>query len=179
MTDEQAMAALKEGDMAYASTLFDRYHRKVYSYAYRMMEDGPAAEDITQLAFMRMIQYKHSYQHSGKFQSWIYRITHNLVIDHIKEKKKMKVTYTDTADTNLADGDLTYQVSVLEQEEKVRMALDKLTPDDRSLLVMTKYDKMKYEEVASILDTTAANVKVKVHRAIARLRAIYFQTEVL
>jgi RNA polymerase sigma factor (sigma-70 family) len=52
-----------------------------------------------------------------------------------------------------------------------------LSDEQRELLVLTRFQHMKYEEVAVIMDTTVANVKVKVHRAIAKLREHYFQLE--
>jgi RNA polymerase sigma-70 factor (ECF subfamily) len=53
----------------------------------------------------------------------------------------------------------------------------KLSEEQRELLVLTRFQHMKYEEVAVIMDTTVANIKVKVHRAILKLREYYFELE--
>jgi RNA polymerase sigma-70 factor (ECF subfamily) len=55
--------------------------------------------------------------------------------------------------------------------------MQKLTEEQRELLVLTRFQQMKYEEVAAIMDTTVANIKVKVHRAILKLREYYFEME--
>jgi RNA polymerase sigma-70 factor (ECF subfamily) len=65
-----------------------------------------------------------------------------------------------------------------EQREKLlQRSLALLDTDQRELLVLTRFQQMKYEEVAVIMETTVANIKVKVHRAIAKLREHYFQLE--
>jgi RNA polymerase sigma-70 factor (ECF subfamily) len=64
-----------------------------------------------------------------------------------------------------------------EKEELLNRSMALLSEDQRELLVLTRYQYMKYEEVAQMMDTTVANIKVKVHRAIAKLREHYFQLE--
>ena len=67
-----------------------------------------------------------------------------------------------------------------EQEEREKLlekSLALLSDEQRELLVLTRFQRMKYEEVAMLMDTTVANIKVKVHRAIQKLREHYFQLE--
>jgi RNA polymerase sigma factor (sigma-70 family) len=67
-----------------------------------------------------------------------------------------------------------------EQDEKERIlhqSMAKLSEEQRELLVLTRFQQLKYEEVAAIMDTTVANIKVKVHRAILKLREFYFEME--
>ena len=53
----------------------------------------------------------------------------------------------------------------------------RLTHDQREILILTRFQQMKYEAVAELMDTTVANIKVKVHRALVRLREHYFELE--
>ena len=64
-----------------------------------------------------------------------------------------------------------------EQEKLLQRSMQMLNEEQRELLVLTRFQHMKYEEVAVIMNTTVANVKVKVHRAIGKLREHYFQLE--
>ncbi|MFY8035983.1 MAG: RNA polymerase sigma factor, partial [Cyclobacteriaceae bacterium] len=64
-----------------------------------------------------------------------------------------------------------------EREALLHRSMAKLNEEDRELLVLTRFQHLKYEQVASILDTTVANIKVKVHRAIGKLREHYFELE--
>jgi DNA-binding NarL/FixJ family response regulator len=56
-------------------------------------------------------------------------------------------------------------------------ALERLPPDDRELLVMSRFEELKYEEIAEATGLSLANVKVRIHRAIKKLREVYFQLE--
>jgi RNA polymerase sigma-70 factor (ECF subfamily) len=64
-----------------------------------------------------------------------------------------------------------------EKEKLLQRSMAMLSEEQRELLVLTRFQQMKYEEVAQIMDTTVANIKVKVHRAIAKLREHYFELE--
>jgi RNA polymerase sigma-70 factor (ECF subfamily) len=64
-----------------------------------------------------------------------------------------------------------------EQEKLLARAMAKLSEEQREVLVLTRFQHMKYEDVAVIMETTVANIKVKVHRAIAKLREHYFELE--
>ena len=63
------------------------------------------------------------------------------------------------------------------QEKLLERSMAMLNEEQRELLVLTRFQHMKYEDVAVIMDTTVANIKVKVHRAIAKLREHYFELE--
>ena len=64
-----------------------------------------------------------------------------------------------------------------EREKLLHQSLAKLGDEQREILILTRFQQMKYEEVALIMDTSVANIKVKVHRAIAKLREHYFELE--
>lgn len=64
-----------------------------------------------------------------------------------------------------------------EQERLLIRSLAMLNDDQRELLVLTRFQHLKYEEAAALLNTTVANIKVKVHRAIGKLRENYFELE--
>ena len=64
-----------------------------------------------------------------------------------------------------------------EREQLLHRSLARLSDEQRELLVLTRFQHLKYEEVAAIMDTTVANIKVKVHRAIGKLREHYFELE--
>ncbi len=177
MTDEQIMEAVKSGDLQQASLLFDRYHRRIFSFLVRMTMDRDMAEDLTQNVFLRMIRYRTSYRSGAKFQSWIYQVARNVFSDHYQASKRKKVGHMDIEKVGewIADSDDARQAD--EQEKLLHRSLQMLNDEQRELLILTRFQHMKYEEVAEMMDTTVANIKVKVHRAIGKLREHYFQLE--
>lgn len=177
MTDEQLMEAVKNGDLQQASVLYTRYHKRIYNFLVRMTFDKEHGADLTQNVFLRLLKYRNSYKPGNNFQSWLFQMARNAFADHYQNQKKKSGQFVDI--DRIGDGAVDAQDG-MEQEEKenlLRRSLAKLTDDQRELLVLTRFQQMKYEEVAVIMDTTVANIKVKVHRAIAKLREHYFELE--
>lgn len=171
------MGAVKNGDLQQASVLFERYHKRILNFLARMVMNRAIAEDLTQNVFLRMIRYRNSYQEGNRFQSWIYQVARNVFSDHYQANKNKKADFVDVekmSDTIMEPEEGNDQN---EREETLRRSMALLSEEQRELLVLTRFQQMKYEEVAAILDTTVANIKVKVHRAIARLREHYFELE--
>jgi RNA polymerase sigma-70 factor (ECF subfamily) len=177
MTDEQLMEAVKNGDLKQASVLFDRFHKRIFNFLARMTNDRELAEDITQNVFERMLKYRTSYKPELRFQSWIYQMARNSFSDYYQKQKQ---TAPVKMEVEKLDDQLPDVMEALEQEENEKRlikALAQLPDDYRELLVLTRFQHLKYEEVANYLEMTVANVKVKVHRAIGLLRQNYFQLE--
>ena len=174
MTDELIMEAVKNGDLQQASMIFERYHKRLFNFLARMTVDRSIAEDLTQNVFLRMLKYRNSYREGAKFQSWIFQMARNVFADHYRESKnKNPLVKMETLPDKIDELD-----QDMEQQERVlHLSLQRLPNDQRELLVLTRFQHMKYEEVAEMMDTTVANIKVKVHRAINKLREHYFELE--
>jgi len=176
MTDEMIMEAVKNGDLQQASTLFERYNKRIFNFLARLAMDRALAEDLTQNVFLRIIKYRGSYKEGARFQSWIYQVARNVFSDHYQAHKNK---YSDFVDVEkLKDNMPETEDEPWEEKEKLLHRSMAMLPDEqRELLVLTRFQHMKYEEVAQIMNTTVANIKVKVHRAVAKLREHYFELE--
>lgn len=176
MTDEALMEAVKNGKLEQAAVLFERYHVRLYNFLARLAMDKAVGEDLTQNVFLRMLKYKHTYKEGMRFQSWVYQLARNVFSDHYQSVKRSM--HAKTPVEQLADW-MPDAESGVEEEREVRLhqSLSRLTEEQRELLVLTRFQQLKYEEVAEILNTTVANIKVKVHRAMIKLKEYYFQLE--
>jgi RNA polymerase sigma factor (sigma-70 family) len=177
MTDEQLMEAVKHGDLQQASLLFDRYNKRLFNYLVRMTMDRDLAEDLTQNVFVRMIRYRTSYREGLKFQSWIYQVARNVFSDHYQANKNRKSTFMDIEKIGDQIPDSSDARKAEDQELLLKRSMALLNEEQRELLVLTRFQHLKYEQVAEMMDTTVANIKVKVHRAIGKLREHYFELE--
>ncbi|HRE65677.1 MAG TPA: RNA polymerase sigma factor [Cyclobacteriaceae bacterium] len=177
MSDEQIMEAVKNGNLQQASILFDRFHKRIFNFLVRMTGDREGAEDLTQNVFLRMLRYRQSYNPEMKFQSWIYQMARNAFADHYQKQKQLKPASMEVEKLHDSLPDLAEAMEQEETEKRLIRALAKLPDDYRELLVLTRFQHLKYEEVAGFLNMTVANVKVKVHRAIGQLRENYFELE--
>lgn len=175
MTDEMIMEAVKSGDLQQASLLFDRYNKRIYNFLARMTMDRSLAEDLTQNVFLRVIKYRLSFKEDSRFQSWIYQVARNVFADHYQRQKVKGSDFVDMEKVSDYLPDNEEDMLMEEREKILHQSMALLTEEHRALLVLTRFQKMKYEEVAVIMDTSVANIKVKIHRAIAKLREHYFE----
>src|SRR5687767_5098885 len=150
MTDEMIMEAVKNGDLQQASLLFDRYNKRIYNFLARMTIDRDLAEDLTQNVFLRIIKYRGSYREGMRFQSWIYQVARNIFSDHYQTQKNKFSDFieVDKISDYIPESDETRERE--EQEKLLTRSMAMLSDEQRELLVLTRFQHMKYEEVAVI-----------------------------
>ena len=170
MTDETAMNAVKQGELDQAAVLYERYKRPIFNFFLYLRHDRELSQDFTQQVFYRLLKYRNTFQEDGSFKTWIYRIARNIHHDHYQRNMLVMNEFLD-------DFDVADEVSDNQDDELVLVtkALKKLPDEYREVLVMSRYENMKYEQIADVLDISVALVKVRVHRAIKALREVYFQ----
>ena len=177
MTEEQLMASVKNGDLDKASLLFDEYHKKLFNFFVKTTFDRDLSNDLTQNVFFRMLRYRTSYKEGNKFKSWIYQIARNVSFDHFRKIKSKVSDFKELENLYVDVADQTHDLERSEAEKTLYLSMSKLSDEQREVLVLSKFEELKYDEIAMIMNTTIANVKVKVHRAINKLREYYFELE--
>jgi RNA polymerase sigma-70 factor, ECF subfamily len=85
-TDEALMLRYQSGEVGAFETLYSRHKGPVYRYFVRHIGDTGAAEELYQETWMRVIGARERYTHSARFTTWLYRIAHNLAVDHLRLK---------------------------------------------------------------------------------------------
>jgi RNA polymerase sigma-70 factor (ECF subfamily) len=173
------MLLVKDGHLSELTELFDRYHVSLYNFFLRLTFDKATSEDLTQNLFYRVIRYRQSYQPGqGTFRSWIYRMARNLYADFCKQKQKEpqpgRVRDTGEENEGAADHPRGYGE---EDYRRLDEALALLQPEQREILVLSRYQGLKYEEISKIKDISVAAIKVQVYRAIRQLRSLYFKQQ--
>lgn len=173
LSDEEIMLAVSNGNLDRMTTLFDRYHLRIYNFLYKMTRDRMVSEDLTQDVFAKVIRYRTSYN-NGNFASWIYTIARNIFSSYYQKQKRERSHIIE--DDTLDSGDVLVTDSNREELDHLQRALTKLKPTDRELIVMHRIQEIKYAQIAEITDSTETAVKVRVHRALKKLKDVYFQT---
>ena len=172
LTDEELMQIVSEGNLDAMTTIFDRYHVRLYNFYYQKIKDVAVCEDLTQNVFLKVIKYKHSYK-GGKFVSWIFKIARNLFYDHYQEQKKTQPL------EDIDDVSNELNEEAVEKQEEVNhlmKVLNNLSDKDKELIVMNRIDGIKYEQIAEIIGSNTTAVKTKIHRIVKKLRTNYFET---
>jgi len=176
-TDHQLMEQVRDGDVGRLSTLFERHHRKLFLFFYRLTGDRNASDDLVQDVFFRILKYRHTYQSGNEFPAWMYRIARNTWHDHL-EKRGNDESLDDEA-AHFGEAMASTQAGPVEslmkaeRLELLRRALNKLPEDRRELLVLSRYQGLKYEEIAGIVGCEVGTVKVRIFRAVRDLARLY------
>lgn len=176
-SDESLMESLSGGRLDCAAELFERYHGRLYNFFLRMTGDRPLSEDLTQSVFERLIRYRTSYVAGRSFRSWIYQIARNVRIDQLRKNHHLVSDYVDTETIGGGEAPVTRRLETREAEQRLHRALRLLPEEQREVLVLTRFQELKYREVAALLHCSEGAVKVRVHRAIKELRAVYQKME--
>jgi RNA polymerase sigma factor (sigma-70 family) len=173
------MLLVKEGHLSELTELFERYHVKLYNFFLQLTLDKATSEDLAQSLFYRVIKYRQSWQPAnGSFRSWIYRMARNVHADFCKQSRKVpgRPGNREDADGSLEGGDGLGEGGYTEEHySRLDQALAGLQPDQREVLVLSRYQGLKYEEIARIKESSVPAIKVQVHRAIKHLRSLYFK----
>jgi len=172
--DEIIMQNIKDGNLAEMSVLFERYHLRLFNFFLKMGLNRDTSQDITQNLFYRMIKYRDSYRNEYSVKSWIYQIARNLHTDYCNQQKKRDTLFAQTE---------TYPVEVSEENGSFRedeycrleKSLSELSDSQREIIVLSRYQGLKYGEISAITNQSVPAIKVAMHRAIRQLRTIYMK----
>lgn len=173
MTQEQTLLErAKRYDEAALGELYDRYAPRIYAYIYRRVSDAHVAEDLTGEVFVRVIQAIRSEKFwKTSFQGWLYRIAHNLVVDHYRRQPESPEL---TLDERLlaAEDDPADAVAQRLSRRQLDVAMHRLTPDQQQVVVLRFAEGLTAREVAEIMNKSVGAVEALQHRALASLRRV-------
>jgi RNA polymerase sigma-70 factor (ECF subfamily) len=153
---------LRNDPLRNAEAMIDR----VYSYVAYRIGGGPDAEDITSATFERAVRYRHSYDPAhGTPIAWVLGIARRCTNDALAARRQNDVELTDAQ----APGDLETEAA---DRLELEAALAQLPPADVELLSLRYGADLSAKQIADAVDSTPGAVRVGLHRAHGRLRAI-------
>lgn len=161
----------KQYDEPALGQVYDHYAPRIYAYIYRQVGDPYLAEDLVGDVFVRVVQAIRSrcFWHTS-FRAWLYRIAHNVVVDHYRRQQPI---LSDSMDEVWApeqkDSPSTAAGDVLEKE-RLQRALRRLTLGQQQVLVLRFGQGLTARETACVLQKSTGSVKATQHRAIVALR---------
>ena len=167
---------VRSGDVEQLSVLFERHHGRLYGYCVRLVGNRDAARDLVQEAFFRVLKYRGTFRDEAAFAPWLYRLTRNACIDHLRKGGRELPAEPDLDRPD--PGPLAPEN--LEREEdlsRLRAALGRLPEDKRELLLLARSGALSYEQIAQQVGCTVGALKVRVHRALGLLREAYARIE--
>lgn len=175
--DEVLVSRVCDGDTAALEVLYSRYARVVYSFAVRIVSDGPTAEEILQEAFVRTWRQAESYRTvRGSFASWLLSITHNLAIDELRRRQRRPQRVDGTDVHEVMNGLVDDAANVEEAteavllRERVILAMTALPEAQRMAIELAFYQSMSQREIAAYLDEPLGTIKTRLRLGMQKLK---------
>jgi len=178
------------GDAAAWEEIVQRYHRRIYNICYRFSGSSDDAQDLTQEVFIKMYRTLNSFDGTkGAFMTWVTTVTRNLLVDHFRKGKQDRLT--DSIDTVSSEHEdampLSDQiedqgprpdarVQSLEARDTVHIALQKLSPELREVVILRDLQDMDYREIAMALKVPEGTVKSRINRGRVELARLLQRT---
>jgi RNA polymerase sigma-70 factor (ECF subfamily) len=182
-SDEELCARVAANDRAAFELLLDRHQERAWRVAAAILGNGAEARDVSQEAFMRLLQFAHRFDGRARFTTWFHRILVNLCIDHQRRSRWWRKFVPlagpgadpddeDAVDPPAEEDGPEEQTMRGEQHRRVRAALAKLTPKQRAAVVMQVQEGLSSREIAEVLGCTESTARVHVHRGLIELRKL-------
>ncbi len=181
--DRLLVEQARRGNTRAFRTLVETYQRKVHALALGMLRDPDAARDMAQDAFLKAHQHLDSFQGSASFYTWIYRITMNLCIDQLRKAGRgSQVEFDETIGTEAAGSpadelaprrlgfDPARALQDKELRQRLQAALEKLSEEHRSVLLLREVDGLSYKEMADVLECAEGTIMSRLFHARKRMQ---------
>ena len=176
MTDENAlMMQVKDGQLDSLAVLFENNQVRLFNFFLRMGNSRALSEDFVQETFMRVLAYRTSFTGDSSFRSWIYRIARNAAIDYFRKNKNANKLDELKEEQLSGQGEIT---ELLESEEKQHLfnkALESISSEHREIIILSRFQQLKYEEIADLLECNLNTLKTRMRSAISQLKMSYQQ----
>ena len=168
--------------------VYDEFYNKIHIYLCRLVGET-GAEDVTQEIFVKVSKNLSNFEGKSSLSTWIYRIATNTALDRLRSKAhrqdKQTSSLSDTedgSDRDISDGDVSSDKKALsadreavraEMTECIREFVGRLPPDYQTVIVLSELKELKNQEIADILEVSLHTVKIRLHRARARLKQVF------
>ena len=167
----------RDGRIDAMGELIEHYRRPLFGFILKMTGGREDAEEIFQEVWFRVIRNLNSYQ-DKKFLSWLFRIAHNLIIDHFRHEKQMGIVYNDDYDTDLFNSrrladDNVEDIMVRRQVLRdVRSLINGLPEDQREVVIMRHYAGMSFKEIADMTGVSINTALGRMRYALINMRKV-------
>lgn len=170
MSNGISIQELKNGDSIAFHKLVDAYQDMVYNTALGIVQQSDDADDITQETFIKAFEKIESFREDASLKSWLYRITVNLSLDHLRKKKSFlgflsgnKAPHTDFEHPGV-------QLDKKEEAMLLFRAIEKLPPNQKAAIVLQHLEHLPVAEIAAILNISTPATASLLSRAKENLR---------
>jgi RNA polymerase sigma-70 factor (ECF subfamily) len=178
LNEDEAIAQAKRGDSTGFEYLYKAHYRRVYGMCLRMLRNPAEAEDVTQQAFLQVFRKIGTFRGEAGFGTWLYRVTANIVLMHLRRKKPTELLAEPWDPSNTNDGDSrelgVADPSMLSAIDRLNLkrAIRKLPSGYRRFFLLHDVIGYQHNEIARLLGCSTGRSKSQLHKARKRMRQL-------
>lgn len=166
--DDELILQIAQGKSTALEQLYRQTASAVYGYALSILKDAAAAEDVMQDTFVNVMQSAAGYRPSGKAMAWILTITRNLALMRLRKFENKNISFEEVFHAE----DERDHFAESENRMVLSAVLDRLSEDERQVVMLHAISGLKHREVAQLLELPQATVISKYNRALGKLRTL-------
>jgi len=175
LEDLELLAKIGDQDRDALSTLYDRYGRRVFALAVRILNDPVGSEEVTQDVFMSVWRRGATYTtKKRKFTTWLFSIAHNRTIDELRKRRRDRSRLNDNIEDHydLKSGDISPADAAVAQSEyaKIRAAMEGLPKEQKNVVELSYFKGLTQTEIAEKTGQPLGTVKTRMRLALKKLR---------
>lgn len=161
------MKKTKKSFRQYYNTYFEKIYRYIY---FRTGKDRALAEDLTSDIMLKAYENFDTYDQERKFSTWIYRIAHNHLVDYYKKAKLDQVPLEEGYAKSGEKEDIAKKLDSEMEIGKVSDVVKELPTKQKEIVILKYFNDLSNKEIAFVLNTTEAYIRVNLHRAVKQLK---------
>ena len=178
LRDEELVALCQQGQGRYFDFLVRKYMEKAFRIACDFTRDKEEAKDLSQEAFLRAFSRIKQFDGRSSFYTWFYRLVVNLCLDYARRKGRVRwqsldaIVEENPERAELADSSRAPEQQAMAGEAKRRAesTLKSMPDRQRTAFLLRNHQGLPIADIAKVMKTTEATVRVYLHRAVATLR---------
>ncbi|HEU5125562.1 MAG TPA: sigma-70 family RNA polymerase sigma factor [Verrucomicrobiae bacterium] len=179
--DTALVRQAQKGDAAAFEELVFRHRDRIYARAYSMMRNEESALDLSQEAWVKGWQRLVQFQGESSFTTWMTRIVINLCLDQLRKQKRQRAESIE--EMNEESGGVERQMPVVavnpterlergELRQRIDKAMNQLSYEHRTVLVLHEFEEMEYKEIAKTMDCSIGTVMSRLFYARRKLASL-------
>lgn len=180
LTDDELVSLYAEGNNEAFDTLLNKYQSRLFSYIYYVVRNEDVANDLFQETFLKALVriQKGQYRSNGKFNAWITRIAHNLIMDHFRSKEQENLVSNGEADydifnsTLLSEHTVEDQMLIAQSLTDAKNIMSCLPPSQSEVVRMRFYENMSFKEIADKLGLSINTALGRMRYAVINMRSM-------
>jgi len=179
LSENEAVRLAQEGDSNGFERLYQLHSRRVYRLCLHMVKNSTEAEDLAQSAFLQTFRKIQTFRADSRFSTWLHRVTVNIVLMHLRKRKRSEISLDETIQPNDESPKLSVEfggpdlnLSGVIDRVNLEKAIEQLPHGYKKMLILHDVEGYQHSEISRILGCSVGNSKSQLHKARQRLREL-------